>query len=95
MCGMEFIMNTIIEMLNTVNFLTVNVNADTIRVTVEDFAGFDDDFSEIIVDYDYDILTNIMEKLENMAISCDRFAFYPEFIFDNFKIIFSWASYDI
>ena len=88
-------MNTIIEMLSAVNFLTVNVNADTIRVTVEDFAGFDDDFSEIIVDYDYDIFTKIMEKLENMAISLDRIALYSEFIFDNFKIIFSWASYDI
>lgn len=66
----------------------------TIRVTVEDFEGFDEEWSEVEADYDEDAVDAVYERLEAEAseVSGD---YYRYFQFDGFTVVWGYASMDI
>lgn len=67
---------------------------DKIRVTVEDFEGFDDNWCEVMRDYDEDAVDEVLEALEaHCAEVVDDF--YTDYYFDGFSVRIGYASYDI
>ena len=66
----------------------------TIRITVEDFEGFDDHWSEIMVDYDEEAIEELQEWLEEQAVSVDD-DYYTDYHFEGFSVRLGYASDDI
>ena len=66
----------------------------TVRVTVQDFEGFDEEWSEMDRDYDEDAVDAVYEHLEAEAseVSGD---FYRYFQFDGFTVVWGYASMDV
>ena len=66
----------------------------TVRVTVQDFEGFDEEWSEVEGDYDEDAVDAVYERLEAEAseVSGD---FYRYFQFDGFTVVWGYASMDV
>ena len=65
-----------------------------IRVTVEDFDGFDDHWSETMVDYEEEAVEELQEWLEAQAVSVDD-DYYTDYHFEGFSVRFGYASDDI
>ena len=65
-----------------------------IRVIVEDFEGFDDDWSEIFRDFDEEKIDEFLEEIEK---ECVEFVedFYSFYDFGDFVVKVGYASYDI
>ena len=66
----------------------------TIRVTVQDFEGFDEEWSEVEGDYDEAAVDAVYECLEAEAseVAGD---YYRYFQFDGFTVVWGYASMDI
>lgn len=74
--------------------VSVYARGDVIRVTVEDFEGFDDNWSEVMRDYNEDAVDEVLETLEaHCAEVVDDF--YTDYYFDGFSVRVGYASYDI
>ena len=74
--------------------VSISDYGDVIRVTVEDFEGFDDNWSEVMRDYDEDAVDEVLEALEaHCAEVVDDF--YTDYHFDGFSVRVGYASYDI
>lgn len=74
---------------------SVEVDSDgDIQLCVEDFGGFDEDWEEIMIDYDEEALDRLCAWLEEHGEyhPCDM---YPYYQFDGFAVQLSFASYDI
>jgi hypothetical protein len=63
-------------------------------ITVDDFEGFDDDWSEVMRDYDEEAVDGLIEWLEEHCISEDG-DFYSYYHFEEFDVQFGYSSYDI
>ena len=75
--------------------LMVDVYGDEVSVVVEDFVGFDDDWSEVMRDLDdADLVDSIEEQLSAECVSEDG-DFYHYFHFDGFSVCWGYASFDI
>lgn len=75
--------------------LMVDVYDDEVSVVVEDFVGFDDDWSEVMRDLDdADLVDSIEEQLSAECVSEDG-DFYHYFHFDGFSVCWGYASFDI
>ena len=74
--------------------VSVFAHDDVIRVTVEDFEGFDDDYCEVMRDYDEDAVDEVLEALE---AHCAEVVgdFYTDYYFEGFSVRVGYASYDI
>ena len=74
--------------------VSVFAHGDVIRVTVEDFEGFDDDWHEVMRDYDEDAVDEVFEALE---AHCTEVVddFYTDYCFEGFSVRVGYASYDI
>lgn len=88
--------DTIITLINAcrgdIDFYTVN---NTIYITIDDFEGFDDDWNEIMRDYDNpDAVNALLNWLDNNCISQtgDLYTFYS---FNDFKVELGYTSFDI
>lgn len=68
--------------------------ADTIWATIEDFDGFDEDWNEVMVDYDENAVTRMERLLAEGAEKVER-DFYDCYYFEDCKVIVGYASYDI
>lgn len=67
---------------------------DTLDITVEDFEGFDEDWSEIMRDYDEEAVQAVVDWLEEHCTSKeDCYSMY--YYFEGFEVRFGYASYDI
>ena len=66
----------------------------TIRVTVQDFEGFDEEWSEVEADYDEDAVDVVYERLEAEASEVEG-DYYRYFQFDGFTVVWEYASMDI
>ena len=67
----------------------------TINVTLRDFDGFDDDWCEIMRDYDNEqAVENFLKMLANECISF-KDNFYKDYKFDGFTVSLGYASFDI
>lgn len=86
----------VIELLKTAgNDLYYNINNEgDINVTINDFIGFDDDWNEIYREYNEELVDTIEEKIE--AAADDAWGdFYRYYKFEDFIIIWGYASFDI
>ena len=64
-------------------------------VTLRDFEGFDDDWSEIMRDYDHpEAVEAFKEMLETECFSQEG-DFYFDYHFDGFTVELGYSSYDI
>lgn len=71
-----------------------SVNDHAFRVDLNDFEGFDDDWSEVMRDYeDPDMVEALMEILDQ-ANDSDG-GFYETFFFDDCTLKLGYTSYDI
>jgi len=75
--------------------LMVSEYDDEISVTVYDFEGFDEDWSEIIRELDDEVLVDTIYG--TLAIEARRVEgdFYRYFHFDGFTVCWGYASFDI
>lgn len=86
----------VIELLKTAgNDLYYNINNEgDINVTINDFIGFEDDWNEIYREYNEELVNTIEEKIE--AAADDAWGdFYRYYKFEDFIIIWGYASFDI
>jgi len=66
----------------------------TICATVQDFEGFDENYSEVYRDYDEDATDAVYERLEAEASEVSG-SFYRYFQFDGFYVVWGYSSMDI
>lgn len=66
----------------------------TIRVTVQDFEGFDEEWSEVEAGHDEDAVDVVYERLEAEASEVEG-DYYRYFQFDGFTVVWGYASMDI
>lgn len=67
---------------------------EEISITVNDFAGFDEDWCEIDREYDVEKVQGLYDVLKRECNECDE-DFYTTFQFDDFYITWGYGSYDI
>lgn len=66
-----------------------------LAVTLEDFAGFDEDWDEVERDYDdEEAVDAFVEALEASALSVEG-DFYRDYEFDGFTVQLGYASMDV
>ena len=65
-----------------------------IDVTINDFSGFDENQCEIIRDHDSNAVSNVINWLENNALSV-KGDYYIDYCFNGFRVHLGYASYDI
>ena len=65
-----------------------------VRVTVEDFDGFDEDWHEVERYYDVDAVDALFDWLEEHCLTMEE-DFYTIFHFEGFDVSWGYASYDI
>jgi hypothetical protein len=63
-------------------------------ITVDDFEGFDEDWSEIMRDYDEEAVDGLIEWLEEHCVSEDG-DFYSYYHFEEFDVQLGYSSFDI
>lgn len=86
----------VIALLNTI-YDDASVWVDdngNIDVTIEDFEGFDENWDEIMRDYDEGAVESVYEALASAAVSVTD-DFYTVFNMGDFSITWGYASYDI
>ena len=67
----------------------------TLDVTLEDFEGFDDDWSEVDREYDdEEAVDAFLEMLERECVSQEG-DFYVTYHFEGFNVELGYASFDI
>ena len=72
-----------------------DVVGEEINVTLNDFAGFDEDYCEIMRDYDNEqAVENFLKMLANECISF-KDNFYKDYKFDGVTVSLGYASFDI
>lgn len=88
-------MEMVMELLGTLgDDVDIHVRADVVRVTVEDFEGFDDDFEEVDRDYDEDAVDAVYDALSD-ACDSEEGDYYHYFQFEGFTVVWGYASMDI
>ena len=66
-----------------------------LHVTLRDFEGFDEDWSEIMRAYDHpEAVEQFEDMLETACLSWED-DFYLVYHFDGFAVVLGYASYDI
>ena len=84
----------VLAQISQVEDVSVYEHGDVIDVTVEDFGGFDEHWSEILLDYDEEAVDALCEWLEEHALSVDG-DFYQYYQFDGFVVCLGYGSFDI
>lgn len=64
-------------------------------VTLEDFEGFDDDWSEVFRDYDDPEAVERFEEMLEAECSSQEGDFYVVYHFEGFDVRLGYASFDI
>ena len=84
----------VLAQISQVEDVSVFEDEDQIEITVKDFGGFDEHWSEIILDYDEEAVDALCEWLEEHALSVDG-DFYQYYQFDGFVVRLGYGSFDI
>lgn len=63
-------------------------------ITIDDFEGFDENWSEVMRDYDVDAEEALIDWLEEHCIS-EEGDFYSYYHFEDFDVQLGYSSYDI
>lgn len=87
----------VMELLTTAGAdLEVDVRSDgTVAVTVQDFEGFDEDWSEVERELDDEERVDAIEEALEQAASSVCGDYYRYFEFDGFTVQWGYASFDI
>jgi len=75
--------------------LMVSEYDDEISVTVYNFEGFDEDWSEIIRELDDEVLVDTIYGILSIKARRVEGDFYRYFHFDGFTVCWGYASFDI
>jgi hypothetical protein len=84
----------VMAMLGQVEDVSVDVRGECVFVEVQDFEGFDEDWSEIYADYDEDAVDALLEWLEEQSVSSYG-DFYEIYEFEGFFVKVGYASMDV
>jgi len=87
----EMVMELLATLGDDVTYYTLDGD---VHVTVEDFAGFDEDWCEVDGDYDEEAVDEVYDALTASALEVDG-DFYRYFTFDGFTVVWGYASMDI
>lgn len=88
--------NIILEKLNNLgNDVDFNEYNGVIEIDFNDFEGFDEDWNEVLRDYDNPSM--VSELLDFLSNNCKEVIkdFYTTYIFNDFQVVVGYASYDI
>ena len=89
---LKTLMNLVDACKNDVDFFD---NDDMIYLTLQDFEGFDDEWNEIMRNYDNpDAVDALLDWLDANCISKVE-PFYTTYHFDGFNVLLGYASFDI
>lgn len=93
MMTMEMMEKQLLTLCKDISFWE-DVEGQELKVTVEDFEGFDQDWSEVFTDIDEEAVEAMVEWLEE---HCDSHEgdFYHYYKFGELVVCLGWASYDI
>ena len=93
---MEIIIAMLEKMVEDVDYYVRELDGEKpeLVITVDDFEGFDEDWSEIMRDYDEEAVDGLIEWLEEHCISEDG-DFYSYYHFEEFDVQLGYSSYDI
>ena len=93
---MEIIIAMLEKMVEDVDYYVREIDGEKpeIVITVDDFEGFDEDWSEIMRDYDEEAVDGLIEWLEEHCISEDG-DFYSYYHFEEFDVQLGYSSFDI
>ena len=93
---MEIIIAMLEKMSEDVEYYVCEIEEEKpeLVITVDDFEGFDEDWSEIMREYDEDAVSALIDWLEEHCISEDGDLYY-EFYFEEFNVQLGYSSYDI
>lgn len=85
----------ILELMNSCKDILVNEYSDDyIDVTIDDFAGFDDEWNEVYNDINEEQIDSILETLDKECIrKVDDL--YVHYYLDGFMVCVGWSSFDI
>lgn len=65
-----------------------------LKIVINDFEGFDDDWCEIEREYDADAVDAVLKEIEKSAVSVDG-DFYRYYSFEGFEVCVGYCSFDI
>ena len=93
---MEIIIAMLEKMGEDVDYRVREIDGEKpeLVITVNDFEGFDKDWSEIMRDYDVEAVDGLIEWLEEQCISEDG-DFYSYYHFEEFDVQLGYSSFDI
>ena len=93
---MKIIIAMLEKMVEDVDYYVREIDGEKpeLVITVDDFEGFDEDWSEIMRDYDEEAVDGLIEWLEEHCISEDG-DFYSYYHFEEFDVELGYSSYDI
>ena len=93
---MEIIIAMLEKMSEDVEYYVCKIEEEKpeLVITIDDFEGFDEDWSEIMREYDEDAVSALIDWLEEHCISEDGDLYY-EFHFEEFNVQLGYSSYDI
>ena len=93
---MELIIAMLEKMGEDVDYRVREIDGEKpeLVITVDDFEGFDEDWSEIMRDYDEEAVDGLIEWLKEHCISEDG-DFYSYYHFEEFDVQLGYSSFDI
>ena len=93
---MEIIIAMLEKMQEDVDYRVREIDGELpeLVITVDDFEGFDDDWSEIMRDYDVEAVDALIEWLEEHCIS-EEGDLYSYYHFEGFDVQLGYTSFDI
>ena len=93
---LEIIIAMLEKMSEDVEYYVHKVEGEKpeLEITVYDFEGFDEDWTEIMREYDVDAVRNLIDWLEEHCISEDD-NLYSYYYFEDFDVQLGYSSYDI
>ena len=88
--------NTVMTMVNACkDDVDFKIEQNTIYLTVDDFIGFDEDWNEIMRDYDHpEEVRTLLDWLDNNCIS-QTDDLYVVYSFNGFTVHLGFTSFDI
>lgn len=88
---LEVVVNMLKELGEDVSYMMVR---EELHVTIEDFDGFDEDWSEIDREYDEEAVEGFVEWLEAQAQEVDG-DYYKYYYLEDVVVRVGYASYNI
>lgn len=87
------IMKKVDELKNDAS-MWLDEEENELHITIEDFEGFDEDWSEVEKEVDEEKVDAFLKMLEDECVSYEG-EFYHYYKFEGFSIKLGYASYDI